>query len=92
LLLTYIQLENVKAFSVDMEMQQWVPAVTELLNTGLFKMIVGVWPPRSPDATPFDFFLGVYVGDQVYVPPLPTSTPELKVRIRTTIETTTADM
>jgi len=30
--------------------------------------------------------------DQVYVPPLPTSIPELKVRIRTAIETITADM
>jgi len=33
-----------------------------------------------------------YVKDQVYVPPLPASIPELKVRIRTTIETITADM
>ena len=35
--------------------------------------------------TPCDFFLWVYVKDQVYVPPLPASIPELKVRI-------TADM
>jgi hypothetical protein len=41
------------------------------LNTGWFKMIVGVWPPRSPDATPCHFFLWGYVKDQVYVPPLP---------------------
>jgi len=33
-----------------------------------------------------------YVKDQVYVPPLPASIPELKVRIRTATETTTADM
>ena len=37
------------------------------------------WPPRSPDATPCDFFLWDYVKDQVYVPPLPASIPELKV-------------
>ena len=49
-------------------------------------------PPRSPDATPCDFFLWGYVKDQVYVPPLPASIPELKVRIRTAIETITADM
>ena len=58
-------------------------------------MIVGVlttWPPRSPDATPCDFFVWGYVKDQVYVPPLPASIPELKVRIRTAIETITADM
>jgi len=48
-------------------------------------------PPRSPGATPCDFFLCVYVKDQVYVPPLPASIPELKVRIRTAIETITAD-
>jgi hypothetical protein len=41
------------------------------------------WPPRSPDATPCDFFPWDYVKDQVYVPPLPASNPELKVRIRT---------
>jgi len=38
------------------------------------------------------FFLWGYVKFQVYVPPLPASIPELKVRIRTTIETITADM
>ena len=49
-------------------------------------------PPRSPDATPCDFFLWGYVKDRVYVPPLPASIPELKVRIRTAGETITADM
>ena len=43
-------------------------------------------PPRSPDATPCDFFLWGYVKDQVYVPPLPASIPELKVRIRTPLK------
>jgi hypothetical protein len=65
------------------------------IYTGLFKMIVGVlttWPPRSPCATPCDFFVWGYVKDQVYVPPLPASIPELKVRIRTAIDTFTADM
>jgi len=45
-----------------------------------------VWPPRSPDEAPCDFFLWVYVKDQIYVPPLPVSIPERKVRIRTAIE------
>jgi hypothetical protein len=66
--------------------------VKEGNNIGLFKMIVGVWPPRSPDSTPRDFFLWGYVQDQVYVPLLPASIPELKVRIRTAIETITVDM
>ena len=46
----------------------------------------------SPDATPCDFFLWGYVKDQVYIPPLPASIPELKVRIRTATETITSDM
>jgi hypothetical protein len=41
------------------------------------------WPPRSPDATPCNFFLWGYVKDQVSVPPLPASIQELKVRITT---------
>ena len=58
-------------------------------------MIVGVFnnlPPRSPAATPPDFFLWGYVKHQVYFPPLPASFPELKVRIRMAIETITAEM
>ena len=50
------------------------------------------WPPRSSDAIACDFFLWGYVKDQVYVPSLPASIPELKARIRTAIETITADM
>jgi hypothetical protein len=49
-------------------------------------------PLRPPDAIPCDFFLWGYVKYQVYVPPLPASIPKLKVRIRTAIETITADM
>jgi len=45
----------------------------------------------TPDATPCDFFLWGYVKDQVYVPSLPASIPELKVRIKTAIETITDD-
>ena len=37
-------------------------------------------------------FYGGQVKGQVYVPPLPASIPELKVRVRTAIETITADM
>ena len=49
-------------------------------------------PPRSRDATTCDLLLWGYVKDQVYVPPLPASIPEPKVRIRIAIETITADM
>jgi len=46
----------------------------------------------TPDATPCDFFLLGCIKDQVFVPHLPASIPELKVPIRTAIETITADM
>jgi len=63
--------------------------------TELLEMIVGV----LTTATSFSrcnphviSFYGVSDKDQVYVPPLPSSIPELKVRIRTAIETITADI
>jgi len=49
-------------------------------------------PPHSPDPTSCDFFLWGCVKDQIYVHSLPASIPELKVRIRTAIQTITADM
>jgi hypothetical protein len=57
-------------------------------------MIVGVLTTATSISrcNPCDFFLWGYVKDQVYVPPLPASIPELKVRMRTAIETITADM
>jgi len=55
-------------------------------------MIVGVMHNTVQMQPPYSFFLWGYVKDQVYVPPLPASFPELKVRIRTAIETITADM
>ena len=70
----------------------------KLTNRPSYRVIRNNWrgfnnlPPRSPSATPCDFFLWGYVKDQVYVPPLPASIPELKVRIRTAIETITVDM
>ena len=45
----------------------------------------------TPDATPSDFILWGYVKDQFYVPSLPASIPELKVWIRTAMETINAD-
>jgi len=49
-------------------------------------------PSRPPDATLCDLFLWGYVKDQVYVPRLPASIPEPKLRIRTAISTITVDM
>ena len=38
------------------------------------------WPPRSPDLTPFDFFLWGYLKDQVFKT-TPTDLGELRTRI-----------
>ena len=75
--------------------------VREFLNQHLLQRWIGrgtdddqmllAWPPRSPDTTACDFFLWGYIKDQVYVP-LAASILELKVRIRTAIDTITADM
>ena len=37
-----------------------------------------LWPPRSPDLTPLDYFLWGFVKGKVYYPPLANSTEELK--------------
>ena len=50
------------------------------------------WPPRSPDLTPWDFFLWGFVKDRVYVPQLPMSLKELGDRITHAMQTITADM
>jgi len=55
-------------------------------------MTVGSHTQYTPDATPCFFFLWGYVKDQVYVPALPASIPELNVWVRTATETITADM
>ena len=48
-------------------------------------------PPRSPDLTPCDFFLWVFVKDSIYVPPLPTSLKEFRDRATHALQTITAD-
>jgi hypothetical protein len=50
------------------------------------------WPPRSPDLTPYDFFLWGFVKDSVYVPPFPTSIHEIRDRITHALQAITADM
>ena len=48
--------------------------------------------PRSPDLSPYDFFLWVYVKGLVFVPPLPANIEEMKQRITAALETVTKDM
>ncbi|PNF41647.1 hypothetical protein B7P43_G07629 [Cryptotermes secundus] len=49
------------------------------------------WPPRSPDLTPFDFFLWGYVKDRVFVLSV-NDLPDLRVRIRETTATVPMNM
>ena len=46
-----------------------------------------LWPPRSPDLTPCDFFLWGYVKDNAYKPPLPQNVRELQDRIPAAVQT-----
>jgi hypothetical protein len=50
------------------------------------------WPPRSPDLTPCDYFLWGFVKEAVYVWPLPTTSVDLKTRIRTAVNSVTQDI
>ena len=51
-----------------------------------------LWPPRSPDLTPCDFFLLGYVKDNAYKPPLPQNVRELQDRIRAAVQTIDGNM
>ena len=48
--------------------------------------------PRSPDLMPCDFFLWGYEKGLVYVPPLPMSVDDLKIRITEALKTIDPDM
>jgi len=50
-----------------------------------------LWPPRSPDITPLDFFLWGYVKDRVFSTPVPDIT-NLTARITDAFATITEDM
>jgi len=50
-----------------------------------------LWPPRSPDITPLDFFLWGYVKDKVFSTPVPDIT-NLTARITEAFATITEDM
>ena len=65
--------------------QRWIGRATKGDNHPL------PWPPHLPDLTPYDFFLWGFVKDSVYVPPLPMSLNELRIRITHALQTITAD-
>jgi hypothetical protein len=87
------QLQNIPTFifQQDGSPSHFHCEVRQYLNTVLPRRWIGcasgndqpllLWPPRSPDITPCDFFLWVYVKDQVFVPPLPRDLADLKAQI-----------
>ena len=58
---------------------------------GLGEMVQTPCPPWSPDITPLDFFLWVYVKDKVFSTPVPDIT-YLKARIADAFAIITEDM
>ena len=63
-------------------------------NSVLFRHRViskGLWPPRSPDLTPSDYFLWVYLKGRVYQNK-PRNTDALKANITEEIQAVTADV
>ena len=65
---------------------RWVGRAADTYNTFC------TWPLRSPDLTLCDFFLWGFVKDNVYVPPLPQTLPELRKRINTSIGNVTENI
>jgi hypothetical protein len=51
-----------------------------------------LWLPRSPDITPYYFFLWGYVKDRVFVPSLPRDLVDLKTRIIAAVKNIVAPM
>ena len=51
------------------------------LDTFLEMTLLFLWPPRSPDLMPCDFFLWAYVKDHVFLPHLPRDITQLQEMI-----------
>ena len=50
------------------------------------------WPPRSPDLTPYDFFLWGYVKGNVFMHPLPVNLQYLRNPITAAVALVDRDM
>ena len=84
--------KGIKIFFLSFLINHWALDVSAYLNDELENKWVGraaaaddallLWPPRSPDLTPLDYFLWGFVKGKVYYPLLANSTEELKERIR----------
>ena len=61
-------------------------------RTGQEDDVLMRWPHRSPDLTPYDFFLWRFVKDTVFVPPLPANLQDLRNRITAAVAVVDRDM
>jgi hypothetical protein len=50
------------------------------------------WPPRSPDLTQCGFLLRGFIKDRIFVPPLPETLVDLRMRITEAITVIDHDM
>ncbi len=66
--------------------EQTMEFLLEFFNDRLVS--VGLWPPRSPDLTPLDFFLWGHLKNKIFATP-PASIEELKWRIALEIQNIT---
>ena len=82
---TAISREKVREYLNEHLPDRWVGRAAATDNTC-------TWPPRSPDLTVCDLFLWGFVKDNVYVPPLTKTLPEMQERINTAIRNITQDM
>ncbi|GBM84505.1 hypothetical protein AVEN_67404-1 [Araneus ventricosus] len=89
-------------FQQDGVPPHWKLEVREFLNNvipnrrtdrpGTNDKVMFVWSPKSPDITPFDFFLWGFVKDKVFVPPLTSNLEDLRTRIGNALNLVTPDM
>ena len=72
----YYRIQNPELFfQQDGAPPHWGLRVRQYLDQHFPNQWIGrdgphVWPPRSPDLTPLDFFLWGYVKDRVYATPV----------------------
>ena len=83
-------------FQLDGAPAHWGLMVRETLHAEFPDRWIGrdgpiVWPARSPDITPLDFFLWGYVKAKVFRTPVE-SVDELKERIREAVDSVRAEM
>ena len=89
-------------FQQDRTHPHWALDVRAYLNDELANCWVGraaaaddallLWPPRSPDLTPLDFFLWGFVKEKVYYTPLATSIKDLKKLSRVAVTLVTPQL